>query len=611
MAASLFSRMLSGIGNRLDRRYGWDKLPVPLGILTLAGVRETLRAKNLIDTNTPGDPPKPAHPAPADLESRATDGMYNDLQSPAMGAVEARFGRNVPLAKAFPESEGIMSPNPRTVSRVLLTRDTFQPATIVNLLVPAWLQFMVHDWMSHGSSEVADPWVVPLEDADPWPYHPMTIPRTRRDPSRGPGDDGLPPTYTNTETHWWDASQIYGSDPAFAQLLRSGEDGKVNLDAKGLIPVDPSAPHPGIDLAGVQGNWWLGLGMLHSLFMQEHNAICDELRKAYPSWNDDQLYARARLINAALLAKIHTVEWTPAIITHPTSQAAMHINWYGVVPSWMRKLFLPLHNEILTGIPGSKKDHDGVPYSLTEEFVQVYRMHPLIPDDFTFRTAGDHSVIAEKTFREITGPGARDVLEGIPMEDLLYTFGTSYPGALRLHNFPKFLQEFKKADGTQIDLAATDILRARERGVPRHNDFRELLHMPRFTTFAGLCENPAWAKELEEVYEGDINRVDATVGMFAEPLPKGFGFSDTAFRIFILMASRRLRSDRFFTTDFTPQVYTPVGFRWIESNGMASVIARHYPDVAKLMNPKNPFAPWPGAGSAAPGAATAPSEQRS
>ena len=58
------------------------------------------------------------------------------------------------------------------------------------------------------------------------------------------------------------------------------------------------------------------------------------------------------------------------------------------------------------------------------------------------------------------------------------------------------------------------------------------------------------------VYDGDIERVDVTVGMGAERLPKGFAFSDTAFRIFVLMASRRLNSDRFFTTDFTPQVYT-------------------------------------------------------
>src|SRR3979411_2969925 len=98
MGASLFSRVLSSVGNRLDRRYGWDRLPVPLGILTLAGVRETLRAKNLVDTNTPDAQAQQATPAPVDLQSRSIDGTYNDLESPRMGAVEARFGRNVPLA---------------------------------------------------------------------------------------------------------------------------------------------------------------------------------------------------------------------------------------------------------------------------------------------------------------------------------------------------------------------------------------------------------------------------------------------------------------------------------------------------------------------------------
>ena len=51
------------------------------------------------------------------------------------------------------------------------------------------------------------------------------------------------------------------------------------------------------------------------------------------------------------------------------------------------------------------------------------------------------------------------------------------------------------------------------------------------------------------------------IGMYAEPKPKGFGFSDTAFRIFILMASRRLESDRFFTDDYRPEVYTQAGHR--------------------------------------------------
>ena len=67
----------------------------------------------------------------------------------------------------------------------------------------------------------------------PWPEHPMPIERTRQDPSADP--DG-PPTFVTDDTHWWDGSQIYGRDPAFAEAIRSGEHGKLRLDERGLIP---------------------------------------------------------------------------------------------------------------------------------------------------------------------------------------------------------------------------------------------------------------------------------------------------------------------------------------------------------------------------------------
>jgi hypothetical protein len=97
----------------------------------------------------------------------------------------------------------------------------------------------------------------------------------------------------------------------------------------------------------------------------------------------------------------------------------------------------------------------------------------------------------------------------------------------------------KDAQGNQVylDLAAVDIMRDRERGVPRYNEFRRLLHKPPVKTFEEITSNRIWAQELKEVYGGDVNRVDLMVGMFAEDLPEGFGFSDTAFRVFILMAS--------------------------------------------------------------------------
>jgi len=59
------------------------------------------------------------------------------------------------------------------------------------------------------------------------------------------------------------------------------------------------------------------------------------------------------------------------------------------------------------------------------------------------------------------------------------------------------------------------------------------------------------------------------------------------------MASRRLNSDRFFTTDFNARVYTEVGMDWISDNDMVSVLLRHYPGLRPaLRGVNNAFAPW-------------------
>jgi hypothetical protein len=178
------------------------------------------------------------------------------------------------------------------------------------------------------------------------------------------------------------------------------------------------------------------------------------------------------------------------------------------------------------------------------------------------------------------------------MADALYSFGRMHPGAITLHNYPRSLQRFKRPDGTEIDLAAIDVLRTRERAVPRYNQFRRLFHLAPAKSFEDLTDNPEWAEELKAIY-GDVERVDHMVGMYAEPKPRGFGFSDTAFRLFILMASRRLKRDRFFTRDYRPEVYTKAGLDWVEDNTMRSVLLRHFPELEPaLAGVDNPFAPW-------------------
>jgi hypothetical protein len=589
IATSPFTSLLDGLAETLDRRIGWDRLPGLLALPTLVGLRNRLRERNLFDTGR-SRLDRPEIDADASyLTARTLDGSFNDLNDPLMGALGARFGRNVPLRYTYAEpTDALLQPNPRLVSRELLTREEFQPATTLNLLAGAWIQFEVHDWFSHGKGEEENPWKLELADDDPWPQRPMEILRTRADPSADPSG---PATFVTDDTHWWDGSQIYGRDPAFAQAIRSGEHGKLRIDEQGLPPQELEAH---IDLTGVGGNFWVGLALLHTLFMREHNAICDHLHARYPDLSEQDLYDKARLVNAALMAKIHTVDWTPAVIGHPTTVTALRANWWGLVGEGVAKRFGRItSNEVIRGIPGSPTNHHGVPYALTEEFVAVYRMHPLIPDVFSFRSLADDRELASLTLPDLGALHVRKRLTEHSMTDLLYSFGTSHPGAISLHNYPKFLQHFDRPDGSLIDLAAIDVLRTRERGVPRYNQFRRLFRLKPASSFEELTGGDlATAEELRRVY-GDVERVDHMIGMYAEPKPKGFGFSDTAFRVFILMASRRLKSDRFFTRDYRPEVYTRAGIDWVENNSMRSVLLRQYPELEPaLAGVENPFAPW-------------------
>jgi hypothetical protein len=299
-------------------------------------------------------------------------------------------------------------------------------------------------------------------------------------------------------------------------------------------------------------------------------------------------------VNTALLAKIHTVEWTTAILGNPALQIGMRANWWGLAGERIGRTFGRLSDsEVVSGIVGGPTNHFDVPYALTEEFVAVYRMHPLIPDDYTLRSCATDALLEERDFPGMAGRQGLELLETVAMDDLLYSFGVAHPGAVVLHNFPRAMQFLQRQDGLVQDLAATDILRTRELGVPRYNDFRRMLHMAPIARFEDLTDNPRWREELRRVYDDDVELLDLMVGMFAETPPAGFGFSDTAFRIFVLMASRRLNSDRFFTTDFNAATYSQEGLDWVADNDMSSVLLRHFPALTPaLRGVRNAFAPW-------------------
>jgi len=232
--------------------------------------------------------------------------------------------------------------------------------------------------------------------------------------------------------------------------------------------------------------------------------------------------------------------------------------------------------------------------------VAVYRMHPLIPDEYAFRSVASDELLQEREFARVAQRPAMELMDQVSMQDLFYSFGIAHPGRITLHNYPRGLQKFQRPgpEGILQDLAATDILRSRELGVPRYNEFRKLLHLKPIKKFEDLTEDSGWVEELQRVYGDDVDQLDLQIGLYAENPPRGFAFSDTAFRIFILMASRRLNSDRFLTTDYNERVYTKAGIEWVNDNDMSTVLLRHFPALAPaLRGVKNAFWPWTRVGS--------------
>jgi hypothetical protein len=597
----------------------WYRHKWVVGVLLLAYIRERLSAENLKSTYPLGElvaflgtgPPPPSGVS----HFRTADGSWNNLANPKEGAANTRFLRNVEFSATYPETNHrLLTPNPREISLKLLSRPDgadgepdMAPVVFLNLLAASWIQFMVHDWISHGDVAPDSLITVPLPPGDPairrYNQTDLVFSTTQVDLTRDAGKTPEPAatSYINEVTHWWDGSQIYGSDQTTQNRMRSHQSGKMTLGPDGLLQVDPSTD---VEDAAFMRNWWVGLSMLHTLFVREHNAICDMLHQAYPDWDDNLLFNVARLINAAVMAKIHSVEWTPAILPNQTLETGMNSNWYGLLTYQWRKgkdrktlAEINIGNPELGGIVGNPINKHDCVFGFSEEFVEVYRLHSLLPEMLQLqrrRTPGINNV----PFSASRQRGSTHLTQTYAMSDLFYSFGNQHPGALILNNYPRFMQELSVSGNSFFDVGTVDILRARERGVPRYNEFRRQLRLNPIRSFDDLTDNPEILKNLRSVYGGPPDKVedlDLLIGTLAEAeRPTHFGFGETVFQIFIVSASRRLQADRFYTDCYNEDVYTREGLRWIDQTDFKTVILRHYPDLADtgLANIKNAFEPW-------------------
>ncbi|KAL9995081.1 putative hem peroxidase superfamily, hem peroxidase, animal-type [Helianthus debilis subsp. tardiflorus] len=593
----LIDRLLFMIIHGVDKLgIRWYRLPVFLGLIYLAIRRYLHDEYNLLNV---GKTPVGIRFNPVDFPFRTADGKFNDPFNEGAGSEGTFFGRNMPPVD---QKEKLLQPDPMVVATKLLTRRKFKATgKQFNMIAASWIQFMIHDWIDHLEETNQIELKAPAEVASQCPLKSFKFYKTKEVDT---GFYGIKKGHINIRTPWWDGSAIYGSNSTKLKKLRTFKDGKLKIGEDGLLQHD----NDGVPLSGDVRNGWIGLSTLQALFILEHNKICDALKKEDHTLSDEDLYRHARLVTSAVIAKIHTIDWTVELLKTDLLHVAMRANWYGLLGKKFKEKFGHFGGAILGGIVGLKKPNNhGVPYSLTEEFVSVYRMHSLLPDQLLIRdvnsTPGPNkslNVTQKVDMINLIGKKGENELSKIGSRTLMVSMGHQACGALELWNYPAWLRYVvpQNVDGTdrpdQVDLPSLEIYRDRERNVARYNEFRRSLFLIPISKWQDLTDDKKAIDTLREVYGDDVEQLDLLVGMAAEKKIKGFAISETAFVIFIIMASRRLEADRFFTSDFNEEVYTKKGLEWVNTTeSLKDVLDRHYEKMTdKWMNSASAFTVW-------------------
>ncbi len=459
-------------------------------------------------------------------EYRSFDGTGNNLQQSDWGAAGAPLARKttVDYGDGISLPGGASRPNPRLISNTLFAQDSLiNDALKLSDFVWVFGQFIDHDiTLVENNTETAN---IQVPIGDPW-FDPFNtgiafIGMNRSEVLAGTGTSfANPRQHPNRITAFLDASGVYGSDLDRANWLRTFSDGKLKTSAGNNLPfntldgeleseIDPTAPHmaddvgmsPKLFVAGdVRANENLLLIGMHTLFVREHNRLCDELILANPTWTDEMLYQHARRLVIGMLQAIVYEEWLPAMGVHVPDyagyDATQNPNIFNVFSASAFRLGHTLLNSNI-----QRMDNEGnmIPqgdigllsaFFNPLEFIDGGGMDPLFKG------------MAAKIQQEMDAKVIDDVRN--------FLFGPPGAGGL--------------------DLAAININRGRERGIPDFNKVREDFGLTPYTTISELCSNPEAVAALTTLY-GDVDDIDSWVGMLAEDHMSDALFGPTIMKI--------------------------------------------------------------------------------
>jgi len=471
---------------------------------------------------------------------RSIDGSNNNTNNPQWGSHDDRLTLLAP--PAFVDSIGAMSdydrPNPRQISNMMFAQpDLISDEQSLSDFVWVFGQFIDHDVIL-VESDPREPLFITFPEDDPiFPPNARPISMFRSHVMEGTGTDiNNPRAYANGITAFIDASTVYGSDEARASWLRTYEAGKLKTSAGNLLPWntttgefnDPSdSGAPFMELAvrptpkrffiagDVRANENPLLAAFHTIFMREHNRLCDVFMAEDPTLSDEDLYQKARRWVSGIIQNIVYDEWLPVMGVH------------------------------LTEYRGYRDD---VNPQISNEFsAAAFRMgHTLINSNILrLQPGGEELAGGSMALRDaFFNPTAISLAGGI--DPFLRGMASQVQQKLDckvIDDVRNFLFGTPEAGG--MDLAAININRGRERGLPDYNTLRSELGLPALDAMEEVTDDQEAVDDLIEIY-GSVDNIDAWVGMLAEQYMPDAMFGSTIMRIMEEQFERLRDGDRFY-----------------------------------------------------------------
>ncbi|CAG8542019.1 2813_t:CDS:10 [Paraglomus occultum] len=330
---------------------------------------------------------------------------------------------------------------------------------------------------------------------------------------------------TNQVSVFLDLNQIYGESLELSMILRDSGSGrgKLKTSSGSNFPAFDNSTSTFITGAPITSQNIFTLAVA-SIWIGEHNAKCDKLYSEHgAAWDDETYFQEARRWTIGLYQKVVTEEYLGAILGQPLPPyQAYNDQLMPAIDAFFLTVTLRYGHSEISNL-----------YNMQNLNGEVIATVPL-------SRIQDHTLLPKfglaETLRSMATQSQQQVSVFVPDE----------------------ARGYQNPFGDYADVAAWDLNRARDFGIPLYNDMRAAFGLPRQTDWSGITSNDAIATRLQNTY-GSVDKLEAYVGAFSEDPQDGSNFGQLLTNSILDQYSRLRDSDRFwyentFTDDERAQV---------------------------------------------------------